>query len=400
MTATMAAAREAEVAAIAAADPAGWAAIRGLLDGLPAFVATADETGDLPPGILDLASVRILNRMNLPVEYGGLPATATARRRVLMCEMIGRVCAVLPMALPGLGLAMPPILALGTDAQKTAIFAEFADSDIARFGAFAITEPHGGSDPVAMRTVATRDGDDYVLNGEKCFISGGARADLVVVFATVAPEKGRFGIRAFVVRRGDPGFRIDRSEDLMGLRAAGLASLSFTDCRLPASAMLGHTGKRGPFIDAFTGAQSAWNYMRPAIAAGINGACFGILDDVAARLAAGDLAVTRAGASELKVTIARFRARAVAGRLIALDAATRFDAGDRNALDASLAKAFSSTLAMELGAALAAALPVEAVTRGDRLEKFYRDAKGFDILEGTGDMQRLIVARGAEPRMH
>ena len=398
--ASSAAACAAEIAAVEHAHPDDWRAIRTMLDGLPAFVAAGDASGDLPAGVLDLASVRLLNRMNLPLQYGGLEATATARRRVLVCEMVGRVCAVLPMAMPGLGLAMPPILALGTDAQKAAIFGAFVASETPRFGAFAITEPHGGSDPVAMRTTATRDGDGYILNGEKCFITGGARADLVVVFATIAPDKGRFGIRAFAVERGTPGFTVERSEDMLGLRAGGLATLVFQDCRLPASAMLGHNGKRGPLIDAFTGAQSAWDYMRPAIASSINGACLGVLDHVEQRLTAGALALTAARAAELRGNVAKFRARAVAGRLVALDAAATYDRDGRGTLDASLAKAYSSTLAMELAAYLAAALPAAAVTKGDRIEKFYRDAKGFDILEGTGDMQRLIVARAFQPTVH
>ena len=377
-------------------DAARWRQVERLMAAMPAYVEEGDRTGDLPAGLLAAAPADALNRMNVPVPYGGLAATATARSRADVFERVGRICPALPMALPGPGLAMPPVLSLGTEDQRRAFFALFTEAHEPRFAAFAITEPQGGSDAVAMRTTATRDGDEWILDGEKCFISGGARADVTVVFATIAPDKGRFGIRAFLVPAGTPGFRVDGCEDMLGLRASQLARLSFTGCRLPLTAMLGHNGRRGPFIDAFTGAQNAWNYMRPALAAGINGACLGALDHAAALLRQGAVAgVSRRAAAG--VTLAHFRARTAAARRIALAAADRFDAGEDASLDASMAKAFSASLAMDLAEALAALFPAEMLVRGSRLEKFGRDAKAFDILEGTGEMQRLMIARAFDP---
>jgi acyl-CoA dehydrogenase len=240
----------------------------------------------------------------------------------------------------------------------------------------------------------------YVLNGTKCFITSGRRADAVVVFASIDPTKGRFGIRAFVVDKGTPGFSVDRCEDMMGLRASQLAALSFIDCAVPAERMLGHNGRRGPLVDAFVGAQNAWDYMRPALAAGINGNCAGMIETAERCLAAGEAPLTAAACEAARDELRLFRARVHSAQLLALRAAWKFDSGQRASLDASMAKAFSSTLAMELAHRLARLFPLHAVQRGHPFEKFYRDAKAFDILEGTGDIQRLMIARAFEAGVH
>ncbi len=381
-------------------DPTSWHTVEDLLHHLPQWVMRADEQGDLDASFWIGRPVEALNRMNMPAEYGGLALTATALRRAVVFEIVGRVCAALPMAMPGPGLAMPPVHALGTEAQKREFFARFVGRDRPVWGAFAITEPQGGSDATALRTVARRDGDDYVLDGNKCFITGGRRADVVVVFATIDASKGRFGIRAFMVDQGTRGFAVDRCEDMMGLRASQLAALSLTECRLPATRMLGHDGRRGPFIDAFAGAQSAWDFMRPALAAGINGACRGVLDTAQRALDDGQAALSAAAFEAAQDELELLRARVHGSQLMALRAAWRYDAGERISADASMAKAHASTLAMEVAHRVAQMFPLQAAQRGHAFEKFYRDAKAFDILEGTGDMQRLMIARAYEGRPH
>jgi len=389
--------REKELADIASADPKAWSGITSLLENMSEYVSDADQRGDLPDEILNLVPANLLNRMNLPVQYGGLEATSTAYRRAIVFEMVGRICAAIPMALPGPGLAMPPINSLGTEAQKEEAFGKFSNSETPRFGAFAITEPQSGSDAVNMRTTAIREGDHYVLNGEKCFITNGARADVIVVFASIAPDKGRFGVRAFIVEKGTPGFNVDRTEDMMGLRASQLTSLSFTNCVLHQSMLLGHTGKRGPFIDAFTGAQNAWDYMRPALASGINGACLGVLDYAETQIQSSFGSYSQNAAKETLVQIERYRQKVSSARLIAMQAASKFDCGEKISLGASMAKSYSSKLAMDIAHTLAQLFPDLVVERGNKIEKFYRDAKAFDILEGTGDMQRLMIANAYQP---
>jgi acyl-CoA dehydrogenase len=374
-------------------DPAGARLMDALAQRVERHVTAADAAGDIPPAFWDGAPVDSMNRLNLPAGYGGLAFSGTALRRAVTFERISRICLALPMSMPGPGLSMPPVLSLGTPEQRTAYFNRFVDQQRPVWGAFAITEPQGGSDAANLRTVARRHGDSYVLDGEKCFITNGARADVVIVFATLDPAKGRFGVRAFMVPRGTAGFGVVRSEDMMGLRASQLSTLSFTDCTVPADHMLGHTGRRGPLIDAFTGAQDAWDYMRPALAAGINGSCFGALDYARRCLETGESSLPRARLGPAREDLDQYTARARAAQLLALRAAWKYDRGERSSRDASMAKACSATLAMDLAHRLAALFPLHAASRGNPLEKFVRDAKAFDILEGTGDMQRLMIAR-------
>lgn len=367
-----------------------------VIDRLPRFVNDADAQGDVPDAFWSDAPVEMMNRMNMPVAYGGLHLTATALRRAITFEHVGRICPALPMSMPGPGLSMPPVLSLGTEAQRRSYFERFVGQQRPVWGAFAITEPQGGSDATNMRTTARREGERYVLNGSKCFITSGARAESVIVFATLDPNKGRFGVRAFIVDKGTPGFSVERTEDMMGLRASQLSALSFIECELPAENMLGHTGKRGPLVDAFTGAQSAWDYMRPALAAGINGTCFGMLAYAQRCLDAGEATLSRARLGAAYEELDLLRARTHAAQLLALRAAWKYDSGAPTSLDASLAKATSATLAMDVAQRLAGLLPIHAASKGNALEKFFRDAKAFDILEGTGDMQRLMIARAFE----
>jgi acyl-CoA dehydrogenase len=378
----------------------GWHTVEDLLHHMPSWVQPADADGDIPSALWSVVPIDVLNRMNVPVAYGGLPLTATALRRAVVFERVGSICPALPMGMPGPGLSTPPVFSLGTEEQKKEYFARFCGQTTPVWGAFAITEPQGGSDATAMNTVATKSGNDYVLNGSKCFITSGRRADVVVVFASIDPSKGRFGIRAFVVDKGQVGFNVDRCEDMMGLRASQLAALSFTACVVPAQRMLGHNGRRGPLIDAFAGAQGAWDYMRPALAAGINGSCAAMIERAERVMATGDALLTAAETEAAREELRLFRARVHSAQLLALRAAWKFDSGQSASVDASMAKAFSSTLAMELAHRLARLFPLQAVQRGSPFEKFYRDAKAFDILEGTGDMQRLMIARAFHASTH
>lgn len=378
------------------ADPQAWRSIEDLLHYMPHWVGEADRIGDIPSSFWPGAPIEILNRMLLPLEHGGVALTSTALRRVVLYEQLARVCPALLIGLPGAGLSLAPVLSLGTEKQKRAYCERFLHSDRPVWGAFAMTEPQGGSDATAIRTLAVAKGDGYRLSGQKCFITNGKRADLIVVFATISPDKGRFGIRAFVITKDCAGFSADRCEDMMGLRASQLSSLSFSDCFVPTDSMLGHTGKRGPAIDAFVGAQSAWDYMRPVLASMINGACLGLLGYVDKGLRAGQFSLTRRAATHAFEEFACLRARVLSARMLTLRAAWKYDGGQRVSLDASMAKAYSSTVAMAVANSVSRLFPLRSVSSGDPIEKFYRDAKAFDILEGTGDMQRLMIARSFE----
>ncbi|WP_428241210.1 acyl-CoA dehydrogenase family protein [Gynuella sp.] len=353
----------------------------------------ADMTGEIPEEIWSVTPVDLLNRINIPVAYGGVKMTETALQRAVLFERIGEICPSLPISMPGPGLSMPPVLHLGTEEQKRAYLQRFIDRDVPVWGAFAITEPDCGSDATALKATATQDGDDYILNGEKCFITNGARAEVVVVFANAYPSKGRFGIRAYVVPANTPGFKVNRCEDMLGLRSSQLTHLSFTECRVPKEYMLGHNGKRGPLIDAFTGAQHSWDFMRPVLSSVINGSCIGIIRYTRNLLQTNQVELTIAEREAVAHRLDVFTARCQSSRLMSLRAAHSYDQQQRASTFASIAKAFASTTAIDLAHYLTCTFPFQAMQKHNPIEKFYRDAKGFDILEGTGDMQRLMIAK-------
>lgn len=377
-------------------DPESMALLDGMGEYLPGMVEHGDRYGNFAEGIWQHLPVGVLNRINIPVQYGGLPISASTLRRTVMLDFIARSCPGLPIGLPGPSLTVPPVLSLGTEPQKQAFFERFLTDEKPVWGAFAITEPSVGSDATAIRTTATADGDDYVINGEKCYITCGGRADVLVVFASINQDKGRFGIRAFLVPKETPGFAVDRIDDMLGLRASQLAVLSFTDCRVSKYAMLGHTDKRGPLIDAFAGAAGTWDYMRPAIAALANGSSASILDYAETLVHSGEAAMSRGMQASTLARIQQLRAKVHSSRVLTFKAAWRYDQGLRASIAASMAKAYSASLAMEIANYLSTQFPLDAIVSGSRLEKFYRDARAFDIIEGTGDMQRLMIARAYE----
>ncbi len=378
-------------------DPHSMDLLDAMAEHLPAMVEHGDRYGDFPAELWQQLPVGVLNRINIPVQYGGLPGSATTLRRTVMLERIAYSCPGLPIGLPGPSLTVPPILSLGTEPQKKAFFERFLTDEKPVWGAFAITEPSVGSDATAIKTTAKADGDDYILNGEKCYITCGGRADVLVVFASINRDKGRFGIRAFLVTKDTPGFAVDRIDDMLGLRASQLAVLSFTDCRVSKYAMLGHVGKRGPLIDAFAGAAGAWDYMRPAIAALANGSCTSILDYAEALIRNGNTALSVQMMTDTLEQIQQLRARVKSSQVLTFKAAWRYDQGLRASTAASMAKAYSASLAMDIANFLCSRFPLHSITSGDRFEKFYRDARAFDIIEGTGDMQRLMIARAYQP---
>lgn len=233
-----------------------------LARGMRAFSRDSDASGDIAGPPWRPEDVPALNLSLVPETYGGCAETQPLVAQATLMSWLAEADASLALALPGPGLAMPPVVALASAAQQAQFFHRFR-SVTPRWGAFAITEPDCGSDATAMRTTARQTARGWVLNGTKCFITNGARADCVVTFATLNRQMGRYGIRAFLVDRETPGFSVTRIEKMAGLRASQLAMLSFTDCEVPHDAMLAR-GDEQPLDDAFSGAQRSWDYFRPS----------------------------------------------------------------------------------------------------------------------------------------
>jgi acyl-CoA dehydrogenase len=294
------------------------------------------------------------------------------------------------MSLPGPGLGGPPIQILGTDEQKQRFLIDpFEDKNKAAWGAYATTEAAAGSDVARIQTTATEDGDHYIINGNKMFITNGARAAWVVVFATVDPSAGRAGQRAFVIEQGTPGFSIGRIEKKMGLAASETATLFFDNCRVHKSNMLGgNAGKSG-----FKAAMATFDITRPMVAAmavGIGRCAWNRAAEVARENFS-----TPPTPLELSMLhrLARARSGLDAARLLCWRAAWKMDHRQANTVEASMAKVYAPAAALE---ATKVAMDVcgLAGVRGDSLvQKCFRDIKVFDIFEGTGEVQRIVLAR-------
>jgi acyl-CoA dehydrogenase len=293
----------------------------------------------------------------------------------------------------GLLLAMPR-QGLG----NAAIAAVANDEQLQRFNgtwsAMAITEPGCGSDSAAIRTTATKDGDHYVLNGEKIFVTSGERADSVVVWATLDKALGRAAIKSFVVEQGTPGMSIARLEKKLGIKASDTAAISFVDCRVPAANLLGN-----PEIDVqkgFAGVMETFDNTRPLVAGMAIGVAKAALDrtrEVLKKHCKLDYAKPLFVVSHAEATLYRLEAEWEAARLLTMKAAWMADNKLPNSKEASIAKAKAGRMANEMTLKCVELAGALGYGEDELLEKWARDSKILDIFEGTQQIQLLIVAR-------
>ncbi len=298
----------------------------------------------------------------------------------------------LATGIPGPGLAAPPIMAFGSDEQRKRFLSIYED-DQPRWGALALSEPGVGSDVSSIATRAHQDGDDWVLNGTKHFITNGARADLVVVFATINPEFGRAGIRPFVVPRGTPGFTVGRIEKKMGLRASQTAQLFFSVSRIPGDLLL--AGRAFESMAGFKAAMGTLDATRPMVgplAVGIARAAHEVATAWVCNELPQGYPFSRKDA--IVEELEDLGARIDAARLLCWRAAWMADNNLPNSKEASMAKAYAGQLVMQVTSAAARIMgPAEDSECKQLVEKWFRDAKVFDIFEGTAQVQRLVISR-------
>jgi len=357
----------------------------------------ADRTGDPPPPDHELyllcARRGGLVDRTLGPDPGDAEPGPTWRplRALLVAEESAYWDRGVALSLPGPGLGGAALRNAATPDQRERFLAPFADHSRAHWGAMAMTEPGAGSDVARIRTRARRTGDGWVLSGQKMFCSNGARADWVVVWATVDPDLGRAGHRAFVVERGTPGFELLRIEHKMGSRGYETASFALDDVEVPAGHLLGgeafYEARRG-----FKAAMATYNLTRPIHAAQGVGMGRAALD-LALDLVRGDFPAQGRRRARALERLADMRRGLHVARLICLHAVWLARQGRDNALEASHAKSYAPPAVYR---AVTAALDIfgEAGVRRDRMiEKLYRDVKILDIGEGTQQVQRLVVAR-------
>ncbi len=332
-------------------------------------------------------------------EEGGEPGrkkkSKTANRiSAIACEELAWGDGSFLLTLPGPGLGGPPVQFMGTPEQKERFLGLFAKDSEPRFGAYGLTEPGAGSDVAAIRTSARKAADGaWVLNGTKCYITNGARADWVVIFASVDLTQGRNAHRAFVVERGTPGFRVGKIEEKMGLRASETAELVLEDCHVPAANLLGgeayYESKQG-----FLGAMKTFDTTRPMIAAmavGIGRAALERATDHCQR--AGVFRSRTLLATQMALRLAKARRHLEVARLLTWRACWMADEGLGNAREASMSKAYAATAALEATAAAVDSMGAAGCAGDALVEKWFRDIKVFDIFEGTGQIQRVVIAK-------
>ncbi|MEO2107030.1 MAG: acyl-CoA dehydrogenase family protein [Actinomycetota bacterium] len=293
----------------------------------------------------------------------------------------------LMLTIPGQGLGNSAIASVASDEQMERFKGKWA--------AMAITEPDAGSDSSAINTTAVRDGDHYILNGTKIFITAGERADLLVVWATLDKALGKTAIKSFVVEKGTPGLQFVRSEDKLGIRASDTAQFVLEDCRVPAENLLGD-----PEISAgggFAGAMQTFDNTRPLVASMGIGVAEACLERTRELLAEAGVEVDwdkpahsqSAAAQALLDMEADFEA----ARLLTLKAAWMADNAKPNSLEASYAKAKAGRMVVDVALRCVQLCGPVGYGETELLEKWARDAKILDIFEGTQQIQLLIIAR-------
>ncbi len=302
------------------------------------------------------------------------------------------------ISMPGPGLGAPPVRSHGTPEQQKRFFSVFDAQDELRWGAYGLTEPGAGSDVAGIRTSCRKDGGHWVLNGTKCYITNGARASWVVIFATVDPGLGRAGHRAFVVEKGTPGFSVGKIEDKLGLRASETAELVLEDCRVPAENLLGGEERYGERKKAgFMAAMKTFDSTRPlvgAMAIGIGRAAYEHARDVVKERYVLSRPVPRYRV--IADRLARAKRRLDAARLLCWRAAFMADMGLPNSKEASMAKAASGRAAVQACIDAIEVVGAEAtIEEGEHglLAKWFRDIKVYDIFEGTGQIQRVVISK-------
>ena len=294
----------------------------------------------------------------------------------------------------GLLLSMPR-QGLGNAAIASVASEEQLQRYEGRWAAMAITEPEAGSDSASIRTTAVLDGDEYVLNGEKIYVTAGERADLIVVWATLDRSQGRAAIKSFVVERENPGLKLDRLEHKLGIRASDTAAFRLEDCRVPKDDLLG-----SPTIDVkqgFGGAMQTFDNTRPLVAAMAVGLTRACLEETRTQLERADVNLDyNAPANTQHAAAARLQAMEAdyeAAYLLTLQAAWMADNSKPNSLHASMAKAKAGRTCVEVSLACVELCGSLGYSETALLEKWARDAKILDIFEGTQQIQLLIVAR-------
>jgi butyryl-CoA dehydrogenase len=343
-----------------------------------------DQTGEFPRAFFGQAGELGLTGVAVPEEYGG--AGMDTLSYCLVIEEISRACANSGVILSvNNSLVCDPLLKFGTDEQKRELLTPLASGR--QLGCFALTEPGAGSDAASLRTLARRDGDGYVLNGNKVFITNGTHADLALVFATLDPAQKHRGITAFVVPTSSPGYHHGHHETKLGVNASGTTELSFQDVRVPASHRLGGEG------EGFKIAMATLDGGRIGIASQAVGIAQAALDDALAYAQQREqFGQHLADFQAIQFYLADMATEIDAARLLAWKAAWTKDHQKRYTLEAAQAKLFASEMAQRVTNKALQIHGGYGYSREYDVERYFRDARITEIYEGTSEVQKMVIA--------
>jgi butyryl-CoA dehydrogenase len=346
--------------------------------------AERDRTKKFPSEILRKMGELGLMGMNVPPEYNGAGVDTVSYSLALMEVAYACASTAVIMSVHN-SVACGPIYLFGSDYLKEKYLKRLAAGQM--IGSFALTEPEAGSDPASQRSKAVKDGDHYVINGNKIFITTGKNSDLTVVTAFTTREKKHRGISAFIVEKGTPGFSVGKEEDKMGLLASDTVELIFEDCRVPKENLVGREG------DGFVIAMTSLDGGRIGIASqsvGLAQACL----DASINYARERVQFGRAIAQfqGLRWMIADMATEIEAARLLTFNAAAMKDRRENFSAAASMAKVYASEMANR---AAYRALQIHGgygYMRDFPVERYYRDARVFTLYEGTSEIQRKVIS--------
>ncbi len=320
----------------------------------------------------------------VPEEYGGVGLGTL--EGCLINEEVGAACGGIACALGGNTLGLTPLLLAGTDELRRELLPSHTEGP--NLAAFCLTEAGAGSDAGAMRSTARLEGDEYIIDGTKSFITNGGVASLLSVFAMEDPELGNKGFSAFMIPADTPGITIGKKEDKMGQRTADTREVIFQDVRVPARFRLG----KG--FDGFKVAMMTLDESRATVGAAAVGIARAALE-VATEYSKERVQFGKpiAGHQAIQFMLADMAMKVNAGRLLCWQAAWLRDNGRRNTMESAMAKCFTGDMAMEVTTDAVQILGGYGYMKDYPVEKYMRDAKLHQIYEGTNEIQRLVIAR-------
>jgi alkylation response protein AidB-like acyl-CoA dehydrogenase len=352
------------------------------------IAAEYDREAKFPWPVVKVLGETDLFRVYIEDEYGGISDGSPIMNMVIVTEELSKACGGIALSFAGTALGTLPIILSGNEEQKKRWLPEIAAGR--KLAAFALTEPQAGSDAAAVRTTAIRDGNHYVLNGAKQWITNGGEAEIYSVIALTNPSKGPRGASCIIVEKGTPGFTFGKKEDKLGIRASATRELIFQDCRVPVENCLGREGT------GFITAMKTFDVSRPGVGAQALGIAQGAFD------LALEYACTRrqfgspVGSFQgLRFMLADMAMKIEAARALVYATAKYIDTKpkERPTLYSAMSKCYASDVAMEVTVDAIQIFGGYGYMHDYPIEKYMRDAKITQIYEGTNQIQREEMSK-------